>query len=591
MDHLDAFQDEKCQSPDELLENLLNRASRLLSDLTTFEETLSHHPKGNEVEIRKFRATIETERRALERSKTKLLAQETPNNYPGAENADAEDELKRAHALRSSNLPFYEAVWHTARQCRGIRTLGKRVYFSPDIPGGSTEKRSSGDHRIQTQAAEKRRKHILVDIVADDGLEWIKVSTVAEKRLLFELAKEGWEGYYADSESDDDDNQTNCNLPAANGTNAPTLELVRLAQDLQTAAKETRVRFRHPRIRFVLPKITEGRLQDIDAIIADIRATGARVECGVPERLLDHPTSSVHMLHSPTTPLTTRLNIDCTILLALISDISHLPRTSLPPCPNPHSNGTYHSAIRHQIDVEEQSPFLLNDLYPILEDRDLECTHVAANRMREIVDVMGTPDEKERAFILLGEGKYKGKSEDGLRCAMSQCSSHHVPANVRFPIKVVHFTPDMALSCDRGDEARHDMSPMSAGSMETFKAVAEQLLDVFPGGLSEINASVFFHGWSQDIVTVTSNRAVAAGIEKCLDGVLNAMEAVAAQEEEGAARQAHVRKERGSVEGATGEPLRRPRTMSDLENFDGPKLWVCETARSLIGKDKNRREG
>ncbi len=42
----------------------------------------------------------------------------------------------------------------------------------------------------------------MVDIVTQNGEEWIKISTVTETRLLFEKAKAGWEDADSSSESD-----------------------------------------------------------------------------------------------------------------------------------------------------------------------------------------------------------------------------------------------------------------------------------------------------------------------------------------------------------------------------------------------------
>ena len=90
---------------------------------------------------------------------------------------------------------------------------------------------------------------MLVDIVADNGLEWIKVSTMGEKRLLFELAKEGWAGRH---DSDDDDgpySDTEGSGEAGSGSSSgerPVLGIVRLAESLRAASdKELRDRPHH----------------------------------------------------------------------------------------------------------------------------------------------------------------------------------------------------------------------------------------------------------------------------------------------------------------------------------------------------------
>jgi hypothetical protein len=66
--------------------------------------------------------------------------------------------------------------------------------------------------------------------------------------------------------------------------------------------------------------------------------------------------------------------------------------------------------------------------------------------------------------------------------------------------------------------------------------------------LTSINQSVFLHGWAKGVTTVTSNRTVVKQMENTL------------------AREASDEKE-------------------------WPLIWMCPTARSLVGKEKGRREG
>jgi hypothetical protein len=66
--------------------------------------------------------------------------------------------------------------------------------------------------------------------------------------------------------------------------------------------------------------------------------------------------------------------------------------------------------------------------------------------------------------------------------------------------------------------------------------------------LSDINTSVFMYGWVSKIMTITSNRTVVKQIETTIE-------------------------------------LQR-----DAEDLEGPLVWVCDTARSLIGKEKGRKD-
>ena len=328
------------QSPAPLLNTLFQRADVLLNEFKAYQAYLQQVQKSREVEARIFRRGVESEFKSLVT---------LTNNVANAHKDEArisEDEQqkpKRLHVLRSSNLPFYEAIWETAKTSQGVTALGKRMYSkAPGIPS-----------RNAAQNDRATNKSALVDLVSDDGLMWTKISIATEKRLLFDIAKEGWEGYGDEPDTSDGENK---GQESDTSGQSNKLELVRLAEALQVAARSIRVRYRHPTVRFVLPRLTEGVQDDVDAVIADIRATGASVHCG-PQHLSPNGFESSspfeHMLpssHLP--PLTPTLNIDCTILLALISDISHFPRDELPPSPTSKS-GSYHTAILKQIESEE----------------------------------------------------------------------------------------------------------------------------------------------------------------------------------------------------------------------------------------------
>jgi hypothetical protein len=216
-----------------------------------------------------------------------------------------------------------------------------------------------------------------------------------------------------------------------------------------------------------------------------------------------------HLLTDPFASFTPTLNIDCTILLALVSDFSHCSVTTEP---------WFHRALKRQVEIEDEENLLPNLLYPALANRSLICTDEAARRMREIVDTIGTSGEKERTKLFMGD---LSLSPAELRAELEKQSRFEVPKSLCLPI----FTqvPE-----------EHQILPTSA------QAVKKQL--------TSINQSVFLHGWAKGVTTVTSNRTVVKQMENVL------------------ARE------------AGGEE-------------EWPLIWLCPTARSLVGKEKGRREG
>lgn len=397
-------------------------------------------------------------------------------------------------------------------------TFHKRFYW------GSRPTRDS------KKSTEKRCA--LTDIVARDGEEWVKVSTVTESRLLFELAKAQWEA--ADSSTEEEIEEEEMPVDGvSNGDDSEDeldrLELVKTAHDLLRASKVHRIHYKNPRIRFVLPKISDPPPTELVLLLDRIRSTGATIDLGPQPSLprgLDALRTDVfpHLLPSTHPPLTDTLNIDCTILLALVSDLSHTANHPILP--------SYNEAIKRQIELETREHLLPSSLWPAMANKNLVCTEEAAARMREIVDAIGMPDEKARTEFLLPNGDTSSKraAENGdiRRQALEQHSDYPVPAELRFPLTIVPSVSQSELKAAIGDRK--------------LPPIAEQISQQ----LTDINRSVFMYGWVKGISTASSNRTVAKWIE-------------ATVEKEGD----------GGV---------------------GPEIWLREPARSLLGKEKERRK-
>ena len=520
----------------ELLNSLQQRADTLLSEFRSYQDYLRLRDLSKAVETRIFRRGVEAEHKNL---CSTVPRNDVKESDPKNEDVTAKAESKRLQALRSSNLPFYEAIWTSAKQFTGIRALGRKLYWD-EVQKPTDQRSVLGDQVIPASIPKQRNsRSAIVDIVANDGAEWIKVSIVSAKRLIFEIAKEGWEGYGGDSDEEHSDNEK---VPP--GTRSPEkakLEIVGLAEDLREASHATRIKYRHPQVKFILPRIHEGENDTIDAVLADIRATGALTICGQTtqaQQIYDlnnmhatPPSLFNHMLPSPShPPLTPTLNIDCTILLALISDISHVVRADLPASPS-NPSGVYHSAIKKQIDAEEHTPLLPQEIYTLLKGRKMVATAPAAKRMREIVTTMGTTAEKDRASILFAEDPFP--PTHNLRKQWAERSCWPVSNDLNLPITTV----------------------ADVEATETNDLITRLTPTI---NLSPINASVFLYGWRNDIVTVTSNKVVAGGIEKAINRLLDEDE----------------------QSGRAGVEIR------DSGDTVGPKIYICETARSLIGKEK-----
>ncbi|KAH7384030.1 hypothetical protein DE146DRAFT_622175 [Phaeosphaeria sp. MPI-PUGE-AT-0046c] len=383
------------------------------------------------------------------------------------------DEEKVRHFIVSSNLLYYEALWGAAKRSSGLQAF--RKYFYWDKKGRNTTKGKGG--------ASKGKTNALADIVADDGGQWLRVSTLSEKRLLFDLAKLGWMN---DLDSDSDNDMPDVR-PAYedDDDDEDQVDIVRNARQLARAARANPVRGRPPKVHFVLTRIIAGKTKEIDGILDKIRATGATIQCAndmpptpplelaLPRLLIDHSRA-----------LSETLNIDCTILLALISDISHHD------CP---VLDWYPIEVCAQIQEEAEEHLLPTHLYPAIGSHPMVTTMEAADQMYLIVDTLATDAEKTRADLLLGRGEHEGKSTAQLITEWQKMSNYPTPEGFQLPVRVVPSEIDI--------------------SIQRLPAVAKLLATE----LGNLNKAIFLYGWVEGLTTLSANRGRARQIETIIN--------------------------------------------------------------------------
>lgn len=475
-----------------LLNDLRDRAKNILSELETFKDHLKSIRLESTVETAHFHGQLRSELGMLER-----LAAKTP-------------EQSSYHIAKSSNLPFLETVWNTAKSQHRLLALQKRFYY-PRASKADIQSTTS-----QESAPRRRRRgrtgndaSCIVDVIVDSGRTWYKISLVSNNRLLFELAKQGWEVGESDSEGNGSSTSSHRNAEE------DLLPIVKTARELALASQTTRVHTKHPTVKLILPRVVEGKTKEIDLILADCRSAGVEIICQPAYRPSATPLQQVldAMAPSPFTNLTDRLNIDCTILLALVSEFSHAKVSKEP---------WFHTALQRQVEIEGNENLLPSLLYPAMGSRKLVCTRIAAQRMQEIVDTIGTVSEKARTAILMGSGDVAGKAREELVEEMQAWSAYTVPADWQLPIAVVDFDASTALELAQ-------LPGEAAGVCR---------------GMTAINRSIFLFGWTEGVTTITSNRTVVKQIESEFD------------------------------------------KFDNVDDASWPKIWLCPTARSLVGKEK-----
>ncbi|KAI5810967.1 hypothetical protein DFH27DRAFT_530576 [Peziza echinospora] len=486
---------------------LIDRCNALLEEIRTLQEFAKE--EFQTIELRTFRGNVQSELRFLKNIGS------TPTTI-----SDAAEDDQTQHFLRSSNLRYFELVWAAAKASPGLVSLLTQIPETGLCPFIKQD---------------KPVKTVQIEIVAEDGLHWVKLSAISPKRLMYELAKAGWEG----SAEDSDEEEGEAGEADWNRTVVSAIPLVQHADLLAGAAQCTWVRYKHPRITYLFHNVnreTCGR--PIELIFKRIEETGAVVQCADdPDMLLTSqpPTiqDTMDRIKSRDTfsNFSEKLNIDCTILLALASEISC--RTVDP------SSRRFNRAILSQLNTETSRPLLTSTLFPALINHELYCTKTARQRFVEIILEIGTADEKTRAEAILGVRIGGGTGENDTPIPQNELNGifqelciHPVPAELRLPIRVYDE------ECFDGPKAW----------LPYVKRVADKL--------SLINQSVFLTGWELKHTTVTSNMVTGKVIESEWTSILDGL------------------RRDGTLE----------KLLEDGESTLGPDLYVVEMARSLVGK-------
>ncbi|KAL9096829.1 MAG: hypothetical protein Q9165_000793 [Trypethelium subeluteriae] len=379
--------------------------------------------------------------------------------------------------LSGTNLPYLETVWLAAKRCKGLVGFSRRVYWI--LPPKGRYKETAGPYKEAYTSKEKIANSVLIDVIAEDGTKWIKVSTITPKKLMYEMAERG-----LGTEDLLEMQNENMNFLDAGEDEDDKLSIIRVAEDLMKAAHATRVNYKHPRVQLVLPRLASDS-REIDVVLKRIREMGIEVDCGTEIQNIPLSTSLETGLLQKQARSSETLNIDCTVLLALVSDISHTKCLNEP---------WFNQETQRQVEGEDQQNMLPSLLYPVLQGHSLITTSTAAARMREIVEVVATQSEKERTSILLGDDPKQDFQQRihewrGLSC-------HEVPQALRLPLKIMELV-----------EPEPNFSPMA-------NAVMEKLIRARS---SRVTISALMYGWASGQTTLTSNAVAVKALNKAFD--------------------------------------------------------------------------
>lgn len=368
-----------------------------------------------------------------------------------------------------------------------------------------------------------------IDAVVENGTEWLKVLSLTEKKLVYQLAQQGW---HPDDSSDAEDSD------ASDDDDDSGISIIKTTKQLVEAARLNRCGTRMPRIRLVVPHLTSGGMEAVDKILDRTRNLGiSKRQEGDVEVIVDCADSLFLKKAIPPVEqafaslfrdtnldrLTPVINLELTIILSLVSDITH---AKIEP------KEWYSRQTFSHIDDEKHAPGVrLLTILNALRGRRLECTREVAREVRNVVDDLGTEDTKARALAIFGRTSFQdgfdsprkvhlgvngnqngadetaGAEEEARRmkliAKLRELSIYPIPDDLQLPIQIVGE-----------DEFDHQdyQKLIELGKLPPVAAHVWEKLD------RSYNRSCHLWGWLQDITTMSSNnlntRLVDATVDK-----------------------------------------------------------------------------
>ncbi|KAI0299448.1 hypothetical protein B0F90DRAFT_1631326 [Multifurca ochricompacta] len=228
----------------------------------------------------------------------------------------------------STNAPYLIAVWKEVLSSPPpIIAIGKTFSVYPQNTSRAQGWKSMLAQPESSRAGKRRSTSVKVDVVADNGHSWIRVNT-HNSRLLAEFRE--IDSYLTDSECEDGTD----NGPSLARTEFDN-SLLRMGRGLLAAAYDNPVLGTPPKVILRLTRIdpvaTDGGENDlrIALTIELLREMGLSVELGERGAIMQR-LNWVPAVPSPLALMPThQINLDLSILIALVSDITHasLPKT------------------------------------------------------------------------------------------------------------------------------------------------------------------------------------------------------------------------------------------------------------------------
>lgn len=380
------------------------------------------------------------------------------------------DVLKRCHSLVAVNQAFQGSARESRKKEIAKLTL-------------STREKQVFHRTIKEQA--KVEVHVV-----EGGAEWIDIRTLQPDRLARQMTDSGW-GWGDHELGDRVDEQ-----------DWEDVQLVKQIKRVVAAARLNRHEYAIPRVRVVLPNIGRDN-HDINVLLRQVTSLDPSMPVVIEDRdsdFLQSPAPVVevaipNLVGNEFDGLTETLNMDHTILIDLISDLTHCRLE-----PQPWQAETTKSQIEEEA---ENNGLMARVLYPILQGRSLVCTKEAAEHFHTVLSTVGTATEKERGRLLVPiAANAKALSPDAIRCRFQELSIYPLPSTVQVPVTIL-------------DEDWTQQGIENTVGQGRLPNMALQVAR--NGGFKSSKLSIFMYGWASGNVTVTSNKEIKGQMKTLIE--------------------------------------------------------------------------
>lgn len=392
--------------------------------------------------------------------------------------------------------PCLASIRHATTHWSVLRRASSLIGVNRTFQASDCEERRDTIAKTDATGSEKTVMHRRIkeqsktelDVI-DGGATWLSIRWINRDRIVRQMTDSGW--CWGEHELED----------AVDVDEWEDVSLTKQLRKMVACAKRFKHEYRAPKLVLALPSL-QRKGDDVDVYLRQLEKLDSTVSIVVHDAsspFLSDAAPTIddaiqNLAYDQRETLTDTLNIDHTILVDLISDLTHSRLT-----PQPWQAPTTRAQIEDE-NIHQPGGVMLRSLIPLLAGHKLVCTREAAEHFHEMLATVGTPTEKQRGKLLVTAGYDDADEPDAdVGAAFRALSIHDIPESIQLPIDVLP------------ESERWDINRVAdAVSKGELPAVAKEVAERGVGGgtLKSSKLSIYMHGWWSGHTTLTSNKEI-----------------------------------------------------------------------------------